>query len=447
MFSDKSEDFQYVKQSFNNARFVNSWEEANVIWKPTPSGINVKTLPRLEYLNNLLSYDNSWLKVGLKVYGDNFFDIIPYSIEYTGGVLPEIINEGVWLTKPVFGFSGQGIKLYNGRGAIPNKPSIIQKYIENPLLIDGRKFDIRMFVLTSDNVKMYPDGFARIASLPFVARDFNVNRHVPSEIVSIDDVGIDRQTIYDFINNLQPLFQDILDTERRMEKTVNTFELFGIDIIFDEMRKPWLMEISKNPDDLDYVKDLIPDVIKDVIYGENTKFFELKAPQKPEAQVQLLPETSSWRFAGQPVGIVVFSLKDSGIKALFQYLAPQSILEPSANSGDKMLAAAESGVPLYHAIGTNPNLMQTLNYINNPNYFVLPQDFMNVNLDGNQYDMILTDSQTLIDKAWSSLKVNGFLVLSSQNTPQGNFSGNFLGTIPIVDTNLNQLNLLWIWQK
>ena len=51
----------------------------------------------------------------------------------------------------------------------PNYSFIIQKYLEKPLLIDGRKFDIRVWVLFTHEMKVYffKEGYIRTCSTTY----------------------------------------------------------------------------------------------------------------------------------------------------------------------------------------------------------------------------------------------------------------------------------------
>jgi tubulin polyglutamylase TTLL4 len=64
---------------------------------------------------------------------------------------------------------GTGIKVVHRWAQIPKKrPLVVQKYISQPYLINGSKFDLRLYVLlTSINplrIYIYDDGLVRFAS-------------------------------------------------------------------------------------------------------------------------------------------------------------------------------------------------------------------------------------------------------------------------------------------
>ena len=56
----------------------------------------------------------------------------------------------VYIVKPEGGSQGKGIYLTRKINSLLNKKKIvIQKYVENPYVVDGYKFDFRLYVLVT----------------------------------------------------------------------------------------------------------------------------------------------------------------------------------------------------------------------------------------------------------------------------------------------------------
>ena len=194
-----------------------------------------------------------------------------------------------FIVKPVASSCGKGIYLTDNI-SIPwrEKPSIIQQYIPQPLLIDGRKFDLRVYIaVTSFNplqVYVYEDGLVRFApekypgdssdltSIHKHVTNYSINKHC---IVS-DDVEIKwdfhrfRAWMYESFPNgdlLWNTFQRDLENivvktliavepeierQRKIfvshdERAQGCFELFGFDLLLDKNFKLFLIEVNIMP--------------------------------------------------------------------------------------------------------------------------------------------------------------------------------------------------------
>ena len=107
----------------------------------------------------------------------SLFDIIPETyllpgesdqfIEKYHQYSKERLN--IWIMKPVGQSRGRGIRLISHPSEVEyNEPVVMQRYLKDPLLLDGTKFDLRIYVLvTSFNpleAYLYKEGFARMST-------------------------------------------------------------------------------------------------------------------------------------------------------------------------------------------------------------------------------------------------------------------------------------------
>ncbi|XP_071966876.1 probable tubulin polyglutamylase TTLL9 isoform X4 [Engystomops pustulosus] len=152
-------------------------------------------------------------------------------------------NPGItWIMKPVARSQGKGIFLFRKlkdiidwrkdgsrtdeqRDEIPVENYVAQRYIENPYLIGGRKFDLRVYVLVTSGCKWM------IQQL----RQYLIAKHGP---VAVETLFQNMDNI--FIKSLQSVQKIIINDK-------HCFELYGYDILLDEDLKPWLLEVNASP--------------------------------------------------------------------------------------------------------------------------------------------------------------------------------------------------------
>ena len=100
-------------------------------------------------------------------------------------------EKSLWIMKPIGKSQGKGIFLFNKIQQISQwkssfrynpenpqaEPYIVQKYILDPLLIGGKKFDMRIYVLCTSfqplTMYLYRTGFARFTHYRYDTEDIN----------------------------------------------------------------------------------------------------------------------------------------------------------------------------------------------------------------------------------------------------------------------------------
>ncbi|GFX34215.1 tubulin polyglutamylase TTLL4 [Trichonephila clavipes] len=194
-----------------------------------------------------------------------------------------------WIVKPCASARGTGVKVIYKWSQVPkNKPFVVQRYISDPYLINGSKFDLRFYVMVPSieplRIYVFNDGLVRFASEKYsLANKSFANRYIhltnysinkkSSSYTSNDDEtmcqghkwslksfwdymsnsGIDVKKIKTTITDM--IIKTIISAEGpicRILKTsakspYNCFELFGFDIMLDKDLHPWLLEVNISP--------------------------------------------------------------------------------------------------------------------------------------------------------------------------------------------------------
>jgi len=105
-----------------------------------------------------------------------------------------------WIMKPAAKSRGRGISVINDITSVTyGDPVVIQRYLKNPMLLNGFKFDLRIYVLvTSFNpleAFIYKEGFARLSTTPFTLDPLQItNKFVHLTNYSIQKKNLSKET-------------------------------------------------------------------------------------------------------------------------------------------------------------------------------------------------------------------------------------------------------------
>ena len=199
---------------------------------------------------------------------------------------------GTWIMKPIGRAQGTGIFLVNkakqiedwlkkrGTEVAENKLSddyVCQRYVDNPYLVDDRKFDMRIYVLCLSyqplKVYLYREGFARFANTPYSTAKSDLKNqyiHLTNHAIQKRDVDYDPE-VDDLKMPIRDLYAHILSkhgqeaadrcfagihsviinalrsVQQVMINDRHCYELYGYDVMIDENLRPWLIEVNASP--------------------------------------------------------------------------------------------------------------------------------------------------------------------------------------------------------
>jgi tubulin polyglutamylase TTLL4 len=197
----------------------------------------------------------------------------------------------LYILKPVASSCGRGIKVIGKKTKINRRDGYLaSKYICKPHLINGFKYDLRVYVLVSSydplRIYVYNDGLVRFATEKYTLNpsdlkkrfihltNFSVNKKSENfkqnkadgegeessskwsfkalrKAYEQNDISFD----YVFAQVKDVIVKTLISVEPHVVSNLNKapgnrsscFELYGFDVLIDKNLKPWLLEVNVLP--------------------------------------------------------------------------------------------------------------------------------------------------------------------------------------------------------
>lgn len=225
----------------------------------------------------------------------------------------------VWIAKPDNRNRGRDISVHksmdcalehiNTKGSM-GSTWVLQKYIERPLLVSGRKFDIRSFVLVTPNKQawLHSESYIRTSGVEYTLENLDDRSiHLTNDAIQKNYEHYDSFEDHNKLN--LEAFQAILE---RQGETINVqndllpqmkdaaahvfsatlpslnsqclsscFELFGLDFMVDAQGKVYLIEVNSCPAlalQGKVLENLLPRVVEEVVQKAVDPLFPGSAP-------------------------------------------------------------------------------------------------------------------------------------------------------------------------
>ncbi|XP_013405921.1 tubulin polyglutamylase TTLL13P-like [Lingula anatina] len=195
-----------------------------------------------------------------------------------------------YILKPESGCQGKGIWVTkNPKEIKPNEHMVCQQYISRPFLIDGFKFDLRVYTLVTScdpfRIFVFKDGLARFATTKYTEphgnnvdnvymhlTNYAINKHSEDFIRDDEEGGSKRRiiTMNKWLThhgyNVEKMWNDIDDVLIKtlisahpiLKHNYRTcfpnhvkgsacFEILGMDVLLDRKLKPYILEVNHSP--------------------------------------------------------------------------------------------------------------------------------------------------------------------------------------------------------
>ncbi|XP_075882614.1 protein polyglycylase TTLL10 isoform X2 [Nelusetta ayraudi] len=226
----------------------------------------------------------------------------------------------MWICKPTGLNRGRGIFLLksreeveafrlklqlldNGRKRPQRRPQacVVQRYIQKPLLLDGRKFDVRSYLLiacTSPYMVFFGHGYVRLTCGAYDPDSNSLCTHLTNQYLQKrnplygqlkEDTVWSMRNFNVYVNERlavggavprdwvlgaftkrmqQIMTQCFLAVKSKLDRRLGLFDLLGCDFMVDEDFKVWLLEMNCNPalhTNCEVLKEVVPRTVVETL--------------------------------------------------------------------------------------------------------------------------------------------------------------------------------------